>query len=576
MKTLFPLSRLRQQGTALAMTMVMTGVALAILASTMSWSAHETRMTHRTIQYHRSVAAAEAATEKVLSQLQLDYFNGGLKEVAGKVAIYRALVPTSSDSSYWSNWEFNDTAAAGQTYVQIGVATNYVLTNSAYAGLTAFTTTYHVAAHARIPGTTEDVVGGVLQELHLAQIPIFQFAMYSSFDMEISCGKPFTITGRVHCNGTLYVEPDNDLTFQSDVTAVKEWVNKRHPLDTRGDPKTTYVFQVEPETPVPALTLPIGVTNSPEEIRKIIHPPDLGESADSPMGRLRYYNQADMIITVSNAGVTATSGRFNNFATPVPASELATMVILTNAFKDAREDKTVKPIDINIGLFTEWSRTNSSVRPALGSNDVASIYVLDRRTLAGTNLGAVRVSNGKLLPKRGLTVATARPLYVQGHYNQTNDVNIATTNTLSSRPASLVADAITVLSTAWLDANSTVYDSRVAAPTTVNAAFLTGVVETTSGKYSGGMENFPRFLEKWDTANPFTYNGSMVKMFPSLYATNAWGKDKVYVPPKRDWAYDRNFNDPNKLPPLTPSMLTVIRGQWATLPPDQNYASVAP
>ena len=64
MKTLWQSSRRQQQGGALAITLVMTGVALAILASTLSWSANSTRLTHRTIQYHRSVAAAEAATAR--------------------------------------------------------------------------------------------------------------------------------------------------------------------------------------------------------------------------------------------------------------------------------------------------------------------------------------------------------------------------------------------------------------------------------------------------------------------------------------------------------------------------------
>jgi hypothetical protein len=115
--------------------------------------------------------------------------------------------------------------------------------------------------------------------------------------------------------------------------------------------------------------------------------------------------------------------------------------------------------------------------------------------------------------------------------------------------------------------------SRVASSTTVNAAFLTGVVETTSEHYSGGMENFPRFLETWGLANVFTYNGSMVKMFPSLYATNAWNNNNnIYSPPKRNWSFDLNFRDPTKLPPLTPSFLVTKRSQWATLPAGQTVA----
>jgi hypothetical protein len=90
------------------------------------------------------------------------------------------------------------------------------------------------------------------------------------------------------------------------------------------------------------------------------------------------------------------------------------------------------------------------------------------------------------------------------------------------------------------------------------------------------MENFPRFLETWGAANAFTYNGSMVKMFPSLYATNAWGKSGVYAPPRRNWAFDANFNDPARLPPLTPSLQKVMRGQWATVVPTNNVVATAP
>jgi hypothetical protein len=228
---------------------------------------------------------------------------------------------------------------------------------------------------------------------------------------------------------------------------------------------------------------------------------------------------------------------------------------------------------VDVGAFRNWSATNSDVRVALGYKDVSSVYVLDRRTLPGNNLGAVRVSNGRWLPSRGLTVASANPLYVWGNYNQTNLANLNSTNTITTLPASLVGDAITVLSTNWRDSNSTnPVASRNAGPTTVNAAILAGAVETTQGQYGGGMENFPRFLETWGASNPLWYNGSMVKMFPSLYATNVWGLGNVYAPPARKWAYDLNFDDVTKLPPCTPGLQVVQPGSWATLPPNQTTA----
>lgn len=558
--------------------MVMTAIALAVLAAAMSWSASTTRLTHRSIQYTRSIAAAEAGTEKVLSRISKDYLSGGDKLVADNLASYRLIVPTASESSFWSGWEFNDAAGnTGRTFVQSAVSSSYTVLDSAYAGLRGFVSTYTVVAHARETTAPQDVVGGVLQEIQLARIPIFQFAMYSSGDMEISCGQPLKITGQVHANKMLYVEPSSDLTFQSDVTAVLEILFARDPLDTRTPPSGTVVYQAQKKPHVGAMSLPIGTNNSPEAIREIIQTPPSGEDPSSTLGRLRYYNLAEMILTVSNSGVTATSGNFNGFTTLIPSNEVASLVTTTNSFRDAREAKTVQPIDINIGALAAWSQTNSNLRDALGSKDVSSVYVVDRRTLAGTQLGAVRLVNGQQLPSRGLTVATARPLYVLGHYNQTNNANLASTNTTTTRPASLVADAVTILSPNWKDTNSTLaLGSRPAKPTTVNAAILTGVVETTLGKYSGGMENFPRFLESWGSSNPLTYNGSMVKMFPSLFATNAWGKSDVYDPPKRDWAYDLNFNNADRLPPLTPSLMKVFRGKWATVAPDKNVAAAVP
>ena len=577
MKATFSPQQPNESGSALVLTMIMTGIALAILASAMAWSANTTQLTHRSIQYTRSVAAAEAGTEKVLSRIVQDYLSGGEKLVGDNLASYRQTVPTSSDSSFWSGWEFNDGSGnVGQTFVQRASTNKYVVLNSAYAGLSGFASTYTVVAHARESAALQNVVGGVLQEVQLARVPIFQFAMYSSGVMEISCGQPFKITGRVHANDTLYVEPGSDLTFQSTVSAVGSILFQRAPLDTRSAPAGTVVYEDRKDAHAGSLSLPIGTNNSPAAIREIIQPPPVGEDPNSTIGRMRYYNQADMILTVSDTGVTATSGNFNSFLTSIPSNQLATVVTTTNSFQDPREGKTVKPIDIDVGALTAWSQTNSNLRVALGSKDLSSVYVLDSRNLAGTQLGAVRVVNGQQLPSRGLTVVTARPLYVLGHYNQTNSVNLGTTNTITTLPASLVADAVTILSPNWTDANSSlVLASRVATPSTVNAAILTGVVETTKDQYSGGMENFPRFLETWGST-PITYNGSMVKMFPSLYATNVWGKANVYTAPKRDWAFDLNFNVAEKLPPLTPSLLIASRGHWAAVAPNMNVAAVSP
>jgi hypothetical protein len=584
MKTRFGIQKPDQTGSALMLVMIMSAIALAILAGVMAWAATSNKLTHRSIQYTRSVAAAEAATEKVVSQITRDFLSGGENLVVNNLDSYRLnTVPTSADSPYWSTWEFNDALGnTNATYVQRIPGSSSIVLDAPYTGLKAYGSTYVVASHARDTASPQDVMAGVVEQLQLAGIPIFQFGMFSFGDMEISCGQSFDVTGHVHSNGILYVEPDNSLTFESGVTAVVTNVFQRDTVD--GDPRgapagsVVYVHPDQVVSPVQALTLPIGTTNTPEAIREIIEPPPLGEDPNSAIGKLRYYNQCDMVLSVSNSGVTATSGEFNHFSTPIPTNELALFVSTANNFWDNRESKTVQPIDIDIRNLTAWSQTNFSLRPALIGSNLSSIYIVDGRTLPSTSLGAVRVFNGTNLPPNGLTVATGRPLYVWGDYNQMNPANLGTTNTTTTRPASLVADAITFLSDAWQD-NTTAFGQTsvpIAANTTINAALLTGVVPTSPGHYSGGMENFPRFLENWGQFVTNTYNGSMVKMFPSLYATGVWGQAYVYSPPARNWAYDANFDDPTKLPPKTPQIQKVIRGQWATVPPGTNAVATIP
>jgi hypothetical protein len=189
----------------------------------------------------------------------------------------------------------------------------------------------------------------------------------------------------------------------------------------------------------------------------------------------------------------------------------------------------------------------------------------DVRTPTATTLSAVRLVNGHWLPPQGLTVATFNPIYIQGHYNVTTNgtmANLGTANTSQTVPASVAADALGILSIAWSDANSALaIGSRTASDTTVNAAILVGNSETVSG-YGGGLENFPRFLETW-SGKTFTFNTSLVCMFPSQIATGPWGVAGAYSPPARNWSFDKNFNDPTKLPPSTPQVRLLVRGTWS-------------
>jgi hypothetical protein len=250
--------------------------------------------------------------------------------------------------------------------------------------------------------------------------------------------------------------------------------------------------------------------------------------------------------------------------------------------------KAVQAVQIDISLLNIWL-TNTLANANGGyvynqqcqlgthkSHAIDSIYVYNSVPLTGTTLPAVRVVNGSKLPSasnattpngstHGLTIATPFPIYVLGNYNvqTTSGSQLGQlTNTAYTYPAAFMADAITILSTSWSDSSPTTKCPN-AGDTTVNAGCLEGIVQSTNSIYSGGVENFLRLLENW-SGNTLTYNGSIVVMFPSQYATNYQvpPNNGYYNAPTRAWGFDSNFAQQGGLPPLTPQSKAVIRGNW--------------
>ncbi len=256
--------------------------------------------------------------------------------------------------------------------------------------------------------------------------------------------------------------------------------------------------------------------------------------------------------------------------------------------------KTVNAVQLNLHAFNAWI-TNAAVNGGSNYNYLCSlsshkghpldsIYVYNAVPLTTTNLPAVRIVNGGMMPPNdnpyGFTLATAMPLYIWGDYNASNTAgsSLSQNNTVYTEPAGLMADAISILSDSWLDTNSAYANKSkdtsggpTASSTTINAACLEGIVpsnpsnpasEGSSDGYSGGVENFMRMLENWSSANLW-YNGSIVVMFPSQYATNCWQQTGYYyTAPSRHWAFDTNFFIGSDLPPMTPRSYGVIRATW--------------
>ncbi|MEP6847905.1 MAG: hypothetical protein ABI999_03550, partial [Acidobacteriota bacterium] len=198
---------------------------------------------------------------------------------------------------------------------------------------------------------------------------------------------------------------------------------------------------------------------------------------------------------------------------------------------------------------------------------------------------AVRLVNGSDLPgfydtvtpsnSKGFTVASENGVYVLGDYNSTGVATYGSPTPATDFlpqgtrdvPASIAADAVTVLSNKWSDANSFANPftntNRVAdVETNTRFAMLAGDSITTldatpnqggqDTRMNGGVHNFIRFLEQWSVR--LNYCGSLINLFNAHNNSGAYknGGGAVYNPPTRNWVFDSSFLDINRIPPGTP------------------------
>jgi len=568
MKTFLNHPRRRAHGYALMMVLFFGGVGLLALAGALGWVSTNGTLISRSNLNYRTIAAAEAATEKVLAKITRDFKNGGESTVYGSLGTYSGLVPTSTESPLWANYVFNNAQGGNDaTYITRSAAVTYVPLDSQYSGLLGFASTYRVVSNAREAGSLYSVTAAVQQDVQLASIPIFQFAIFYGGDMELNGAATLHVRGRVHGNANFYTGSNADQYFYEDVSVSGSIQHgTRYGWGTNG---TLYYYDVK-ETNRSQLTLPIGTNNTAAAVREVLYVPPAGEALDSAMGRERYYNKAELVVLVSNSTVTVgVKSPFTSTLTSIPWLATTNFISTNKTFTDQRESKTIMTTEIDVSKYITWAATNTTVISTFGASTPPNlIYVGDFRTETSSKIGGVRLVNGQTLPSRGLTVATPNPLYTKGHYNQPTSGHLGTTNTSDTKPASLISDAYTLLSGNFTDsASSGSYSSRTAVNTTVVAALVTGNVPSATG-YSGGVNNLPRLLEAW-SGRTFTLNGSLVCLFNSAKATAPFQNPGAYYSaPTRNINFDQNLTDPTKMPPGTPSLRALVRGKWTTPPPN--------
>ena len=603
----------RPAGFALMIVLLFVGVSLILFASMLLWTSSNSRISQRNIQFNESEAAAESATETVLACMIRDYANQSMNTAA----YYSTSVTNIVQTGWPVSFQFSDlNGTASQISVGMSAGTSWQVLDGPLAGQSGLVSYVTNTAVATPLNQGQTVPATVQQTIWFANIPLFQYAIFYNMTLEISPGNTMNINGHVHANGTIWTTGSSSstpLTYSGNVDStggVNLTRNTNYDSQSYSTGNVIFTNGVVNGNAA-SLAMPIGTNNDPLQVISLLGLPPASLAVPnaggySTNGQVYLYNTSDLIISNnSTAGGTNFTVYYNNQynspqLAPIPPDVVQVTTnhgnILTNSyysfvtnvsFYDYRESDTVQATQISVTNLNNWLTNTSSHGGAqyntyntTGSTSkghgINSIYVYNSVPLTGTTLPAVRLVGGQKLPSAGLTVVTPQPLYVQGDYNTTtNYVNFA--NSLGSTtngntvPAALMGDSITILSSNWKDSYNanTNLTSRNPVATTVNAAALEGIVQSTTSAngtkyYSGGVENFLRLEENW-SSQALTYNGSIVVLFSSQYATNVWqGPGNYYNAPNRQWGYDLTFSKGSQyLPPNTPMVRQVIRRTWA-------------
>jgi hypothetical protein len=435
-------------------------------------------------------------------------------------------------------------------------------------------TFYKASVDVTLPVIPGNVVVKVRRIFEKQNLSPWNWAIFYDDPLEIHPAPPFTVTGWVHTNDMLYTG-HNTLTFASKVSFTKGWKIGFMPGDSAhaGEtPRSPYYPKdappVKEQSHNPNGLDPVQIFNATStnpnltgEWRELIEMPASPAQTD-PLAASRYYNQAGIKVTISSSGNITVLQQNGTAAGSNLKDAIENAITTGGSIQDNREGGSVRVATFDVSKIYNGGDYSSTASNSLGLQNFNGIIYITDTSASSSAKRAIRLKNGAKLANGGLTVVSQNPIYIQGDYNtgktgSTNPPSNATTpdptkptvTGYNRQPAAIIADAVSVLSNNWDDSNSANLSARKATNTTVNAAIMAGIVRTgtVGNNYSGGVENFPRFLEDWGSsswpAKSFTYYGSMVELYPSAQGTGIWQSNggTVYNPPVRSWYFDTNF-----------------------------------
>ncbi|HEY3864385.1 MAG TPA: hypothetical protein VGO59_21135 [Verrucomicrobiae bacterium] len=533
MKTTILKNHSRQGGWALLVVMALAAAGLLLMASIMTWSNENSAVTARNSELFTTTYAAESATEKALSAIVQDDQNYGEGLVFTKytAASYNGLIPNTTDSPYWANYQFSGGTTNNKVIVKCLSTTTTNVLGPPYSGLQSVGSTYQIIANAQNRNSQYGIQATVGQQIVLGQIPIFQFAIFYNDTMEIGPGAVMNIVGMVHGNTNIYIDPGSTLTFSNDISATGTLNLTWNPLNpVPNNPMAAVNFDGSHLADVNPLNLPVGTntsgstTNVAASVDAILQVPPAGESPNSTTGTNRLYNQVDLIVSISNGNViTVTSGvAVNNAATVISNSQWASWINTNGSFYNMRDGTQVDPVNINVGALRQWSATNTVLRPLLSSlrgstvADVQSIFVADNRFMSNT----VITTNYTYTTNTATTTTSNYPsanTYVPPVATNTSVTTTSSNPSAGTYVPPILATNVTSVTTANRPTSNYVNSITTNTTLTTTASYPSG------GTYLGGVTTNTTPTTSSTRPSSGTYVGTIVTNggFPRTYTYQA-------------------------------------------------------
>ncbi len=593
-----------RSGNALIVTLVTIAVVSGFVALSIDLTRSVSRNVQRSLLLRQAINIGDAATEMAFADWRAtcikNYANPAPK---GSTFNAASVVPSPSPGNFpgVSKYTLTNFAVVGVDSSWEPIADDLIPPKTMGPNPQNYSYYYMATADVIVPTLTSKIVGSatdsgnvvakVRRILEKYRHNKTDKAIDYRDDLEIHPGPTFVVNGDVHTNGDLYTA-HSSLTLNGSTSFSGKWSVGFMAGDGQHSESPTMPSWGTGEPPAwEQASVPFGIDVN--DYHGLIENPTtlpngtLATSDPLYKSSYSYKDNYTFMVTIdasNNIEVRNSAGKIvtNKSKNPkdLQTYNLFQDAITTNEnITDNREGATTGTSSIRV-VTLDVSALTAQAADSGNKIDFSApiIYITDTSAdpTGMTNKRAVRLKNGGSLPPNGLTIASSNPVYIQGDYNTgttasvkpESDTSPDATNAPSSNPASptvsgydrkpaaVIADAVTILSNSWLDTNT---PNSTASNTTVNTAIVAGIVPTGDGYYSGGAENFPRFLENW-AGKTLTYYGSMIELFNSKQAIGHWGAGNVYAAPNRAWYFDKNFL--SHPPPGVPYDVDYRRGRW--------------